>query len=97
MCLKQGTGFSDPLDAKKRATIEELIQQAGEYYKRKHGRWPNFVRVSPADAERLGTRLNGLLVIGDAGAGKAYRLLIGWSGEARKEENDGIHTGTVET
>jgi hypothetical protein len=85
MCLKQGMAWSDPLNASKRATIEELIQQAGEFYKRKHGRWPNFVRVSPADAERLGGRLNGLLVIADAGAGKAYRLLMGWSGEALAE------------
>jgi len=74
-------GWGDP-PGQPSPSIEKAIEDASLYFKETRGRWPNFVRVSPSCAEELGDRLNGLLVIGDPKAGKAYRLLMGWSEEA---------------
>jgi len=72
--------WADPL-GQPPPSIEKAIEEASLHFKATRGRWPNFVRVSLSCAAELGGRLNGLLVIGDPRAGKAYRLLIGWSEE----------------
>ena len=87
MCLKQGLGWSDPLDAPS-PTIEVAIEQAAVKFKAKFKRWPNFVRVSLEEAAQLGNRLNGLLIIADQYAGSGYRLLIGYSEEVKHEQSE---------
>lgn len=84
MCVKQGMGWADPLGNGPRPTIGEVIEAASLHYKSKFGRWPNFVRLSPDEAEHLGNRLNGLLIIGDARIGQSYRLMVGWSEEVKE-------------